>query len=179
MGKIIEGTPVYLWYNLILDGQDLLNINLSEELKIYLVFLLIENMHNHRLSSAVLSISYLEAASNSSLDKSALKVVADDCLLLAGLWPENSLRRNVSVDYFSMLGASSYMQLSEFSCRSKDGMGNLYKELALNLDDAIMILFFMHCIGDLKLDFTKLEFLKYGENKPYKKVLYALEARRL
>ncbi|GJM07667.1 MAG: hypothetical protein DHS20C10_14010 [marine bacterium B5-7] len=108
---IIQNSSLAEWHTLVNEAQQLDNSTLEEAVESYLVFLLMRFTQDPDLVTSILAIEFLEGVQ--MRQQQPLRDVADRCLLLSGLFPEQAARRLVSVDYFVGLGQRAYMQLAD------------------------------------------------------------------
>lgn len=139
MSRIVtQDTQTLLWQKLIRDAQSELVSELGEELESYLVFTLMRHAQDGDLAHRVMSLSYLESlAAKGMVKQEGLRDVGDQCLLIAGLFPERAKRRMVPVSYFVNLGRGAYRDLSE---AVRAGMALLYRELAEGFTSLVEVL---------------------------------------
>ncbi len=111
---MIEPTAKASWHRLVKEAEERLSCHLDEEKESYLVFLLMRYLTRADLARTVLALRFLEAiGSQGRLREDRLQNVGDQCLLYAGLFPEQARRRRVRIGYFVDLGRSAYMGLAE------------------------------------------------------------------
>lgn len=97
------------WQRLVIDAELQSGYQFDEELENYLVLTLDHFTTRSRLASGVLAIQLMEAINNDSrAGHHQLRDVGDRCLLLAGLFPERALHKNVSLHYFIAIGRNAY-----------------------------------------------------------------------
>lgn len=100
------------WYLLVQEAGTHTRPALDVERESYLVFLLMRHLRDVALGARPVAIDYLEALSRSgSVRGERLQALGDQCLLLAGWYPEQARRRRVSLDYFVRLGQGAYLAL--------------------------------------------------------------------
>ena len=66
---IVKSGSVESWDNLIKDASKFCNINLAEDLKTYLVFLLMRYSTEYALADKIVATSFLETAHKTGTDK--------------------------------------------------------------------------------------------------------------
>ncbi|HLD84420.1 MAG TPA: hypothetical protein VI844_01460 [Coxiellaceae bacterium] len=109
----VEPTKLAEWRNLLIDGQEKAGLSLTEALENYVVLTLDAYTTETKLASVVLAIEFLENIRASKIrDFQKLRSVGDQCLILAGLFPERARHKRVSDDYFKNLGENAYYVLS-------------------------------------------------------------------
>jgi hypothetical protein len=108
-----EPTAIAEWRNLLIEGQQKTGFLLTESVESYVVLTLDANTTNIDLSSVVIAIDFLKNIHTHSMKNvRMLRRIGDQCLILAGLFPDRAKRRNVSQDYFKNLGENAYYVLS-------------------------------------------------------------------
>ncbi len=113
---ILEKTTTAQWYELVKEAQQQANKTLDEELESYLVFLLIRFMQSPELVKRILAVQYLQSYLDTGQRRQQqLQIVGDQCLLFAGMYPEQAQKRQVKVRYFVELGQSAYRELANIS----------------------------------------------------------------
>ncbi len=150
-GVLISGSKVADWQKLVSEAEAELGVQLDEDMESYLVFTLMRYTRRPDMTSRVMALDYLEAMQNSgSASQQQMRDVADQCLLLTGLFPARARRRRVSVTYYVDLGRSAYRHLAE----NLVGMTLLYTRMAQQF---VQVMDTLHTIrqmgdGDLQLD---------------------------
>jgi len=150
-GVLISGSRVADWQKLVSEAEAELGVQLAEDMESYLVFTLMRYTRRPDITSRVMALDYLEAMQNTgSASQQQMRDVADQCLLLTGLFPARARRRRVSVTYYVDLGRSAYRHLAE----NLAGMTLLYTRMAQQF---IQVMDTLHTIrqmgdGDLQLD---------------------------
>lgn len=116
---IVEPTAKATWHRLIVEAEERAGCELDEGKESYLVFLLMRYLQRPDLVRTVLALRFLEALRAQGRQRiDELQDVADQCLLYAGLFPEQAERRRVRLSYFVDLGRSAYQGLAEHSTRA-------------------------------------------------------------
>jgi hypothetical protein len=115
MAKIItHQTQAAHWHELIILAQKDVKIVLDHEVEAYVVMMLMRHMCRTDLADVVLSLEYLKALELPEKSQNTqIQIVADQCLIHAGLFPDRAMRKSVSTHYFIDLGRSAYAQLME------------------------------------------------------------------
>src|SRR3990167_9408917 len=111
---ILHPTDISQWYALITEAQASTQLPLDENIESYLVFLLQRFVHAPQLPASILATDFLEAmhaVGKQQID--SLQAVGDKSLLLSGLFPGIVERRHVPIDYFTAMGKSAYLTVSE------------------------------------------------------------------
>ncbi len=111
---ILHPTDVSQWYALVNEAQASTQIILDENIESYLVFLLQRFAQTPQLLESVLATDFLEAMHTAGKQRiESLRAVGDKSLLLCGLFPGIARRRHVSIDYYTGMGRSAYLTISE------------------------------------------------------------------
>ncbi len=118
-----ELAEVASWQALIAEAEAHCGRQLDESLQSYLVFMLMRQLRRADLGSSALGLRLLEQQRRPG---SGLRDLGDECLTVAGLFPELARRRLVQVSYYVSLGRSAYGQLAE---RLSQGQAELFEEL--------------------------------------------------
>ncbi len=99
-----------LWRDLIQGAEARSDIHLPLHLENYLTQLVCRFVTHPDISHKIMGIEWISAMKNREAD--ALIQVGDECLLLAGLFPQHLTRRSLNLNYFIKLGQSAYGALS-------------------------------------------------------------------
>lgn len=135
-----EPTQIAEWRKLVIEGQQKAGFQLTENIENYVVITLDAHTTNVELSSSVIAIDFLKNIHvKSTHNLQTLRMVGDQCLILAGLFPDRAKRKNVSADYFKNLGENAYYVLSFATIASKADH-RLFYQLFENFSDMIEIL---------------------------------------
>jgi hypothetical protein len=104
------------WHELVQDATLLAGYRIDEPLEHYLIVTLDKYINDSNLSSSVLALDFLNAASLTTQQHAHdMRTVGDHCLLLSGLFPGAAVKKNVSLDYFIGMGKTAYHQLASVS----------------------------------------------------------------
>lgn len=134
-----EPTKIAEWRKLVIEGQEKSGFRLNETIENYVVITLDSQTTNTELASAVIAIDFLKNIHVKSVRNSqTLRFIGDQCLILAGLFPERVKRKNVSDHYFKHLGENAYYVLSFSSLKNSDH--SLFYQLFENFEDLIGVL---------------------------------------
>lgn len=139
---IIDYTSTASWKTLVSEASRACQIELSEDLESYLVFMLMRYTESPEVANSILALDYL-----SSMDKlghqqvASLRDVGDLCLLHSGLFPGRASRRKVRISYYVDLGKTAYLKISE---QGSNGISELYYELSENFVPMMDTLHAMH-----------------------------------
>lgn len=135
---IDEPTQTALWQQLIQEAQHRAECRLEETLESYLIFVLMRHSGDAALGHRLMAMQFLQSqAAPASERRDGLRDVGDQCLLIAGLFPERARRRRVPVRYFIDLGSSAYRDLSD---AMRAGIAELYGHLAEAFEDLVRVL---------------------------------------
>ena len=142
---IPEGNgQVAQWQKLVSDAETLNGVKLNEELESYLVFTLMRFTQRPEMVARVMALDYLDAMLQAgSISHEQMRDVGDQCLLLAGLFPQRAQKRRVKVSYYVDLGRSAYRHISE----SLANMATLYAHLATEFIPAMDTLQAIRVLG--------------------------------
>jgi len=122
------------WQKLVQDAGNYAGSHLDEELESYLVFLLMRYLRRPEMVQRVLALDYLHALElHSSRRGEPLQEVADQCLLLSGLFPHRAERRRVQLRYYVDLGRSAYLNLADLVSQ----WATLYQRMASEFIDVM------------------------------------------
>lgn len=125
---ILHPTDISQWYALVTDAQAFTQLALDENIESYLVFLLQRFSQTPQLLESVLATDFLEAMHVAGKQQiESLRAVGDKSLLLCGLFPGIATRRHLSLDYYTGMGRSAYLTVSELHERSES---QLYYKLS-------------------------------------------------
>jgi len=117
------------WHELIVDAQGIARCSLDENLRFYLIMTLDAFTKEHKVISKVVALDFLQAVELSPTEsKKAMRRVGDRCLLIAGLFPEQAKRRNVSVTYYIGIGKQAY-----YNVANRESFQRFDPELFINL----------------------------------------------
>ncbi len=152
MGKVlISGNQVADWQKLVCDAETELGVTLDEEMESYLVFTLMRYTRRPDMASRIMALDYLHALQNNGgANQQQMREVADQCLLLTGLFPGRARRRRVSLTYYVDLGRGAYQHLAE----NLASMTEFYSRMAQQFIQAMDTLHTIRQMseGELQLD---------------------------
>ena len=132
------GSVCELWQGLVREAEDRAAVRVDEDQESYLVFTLVRHSRDQVLVARTLALELLDGlALPGELGSERLRDVGDRCLLLAGLFPEQSRRRCVDEAYYLELGRSAY---GELGSRRRDALAELYARLAQAFAPLVRIL---------------------------------------
>lgn len=122
---MIEATSAQaLWYQVLHDAQDSLDLKLDPLLESYLILTLTAYLRGP-LSSHVAE-QFLSANQDFQAEE-RLRDVGDRCLLISGLFPLHAKARMVDRSYYFSIGRTAYATVAERTCLSQVP---LYEELS-------------------------------------------------
>lgn len=111
---ILNPTATAQWFELIQEAEAACRVQLDDERKSYLIFLLMRYTSSSQLANSILALEYLQGLRlNGRVGEQQLSAVGDKCLLFSGLFPGRAQRRRVRISYYVRLGASAYHWLGE------------------------------------------------------------------
>ena len=151
---LISGAQVADWQKLVSEAEAELGVSLDEELESYLVFTLMRYTRRPDMTSRVMALDYLQAMQTTgNARQQQMREVADQCLLLTGLFPARVKRRRVSIMYYVDLGRSAYQHLAE----NLASMTVLYSRMAQQFVQAMDTLHAIRQLGEGTLQLEPLE----------------------
>lgn len=119
------------WHELILLAQKDTKIVLDHEVEAYVVMMLMRHMCRTNLAEVILSLEYLKALELPEKNQNTkMQIVADQCLIHAGLFPHRAMKKQVSSHYFIDLGRTAYAQLMESLSLIMPSLSALYCKLS-------------------------------------------------
>lgn len=130
MGKqfILDSSETLQWQTLVHEAELDYGCQLDEAMQSYLVFTLMRFSKNQHLNARALALDYLQShCLPSALRSEQLRNIGDQCLLVSGLYPQSTKKRQVNANYYVDLGRSAYHHISTVT---QKGMAELYLQLA-------------------------------------------------
>lgn len=110
---ILEPSATAVWHRLVTEAACRAECELDEQRESYLVFLLMRYLRRPELVRAVLALKFLDGLlRQGQARRESLQEVGDQCLIFAGLFPEQAQRRRVRLSYFVDLGRSAYGEVA-------------------------------------------------------------------
>lgn len=101
------------WYALVIETEKNAGITLGGVVQNYLVMTLDAMTTDLSICNVQIAIPFLSSISLSSTNDSiVLRTVGDQCLLIAGLFPERAFKKNLTDAYFIHMGQNAYYALS-------------------------------------------------------------------
>ncbi|MFV2003658.1 MAG: hypothetical protein ACC650_00565 [Gammaproteobacteria bacterium] len=125
---ILESSEISQWHTLVSEAEQDYGCQLDETMQSYLVFTLMRFAKDQQLNSQALALDYLSSHHlPNSLRNEQLRHIGDQCLLVSGLYPQSTKKRQVSADYYVNIGRSAYHHISTVT---QQGIAELYQQLA-------------------------------------------------
>jgi hypothetical protein len=116
MALLISETSAFLWHEVIKSAEHRSSITLNDELEAYLISLLMRYSNKPEVAQQIFAENYLAALQQRERQRSiSLQNVGDQCLLYAGLFPQQAEKRHVGITYFVDLGRAAYTAMSRTS----------------------------------------------------------------
>lgn len=114
MTLLVSETSFNLWHEVIKAAEDRCAIMLNDDLEVYLISLLMRYSNKPEMAQQIFAENYLEALQKQDRQRSVcLQGVGDQCLLYAGLFPQQAERRHVKITYFVDIGRAAYANMSK------------------------------------------------------------------
>ncbi|MCH9769988.1 MAG: hypothetical protein K0U12_03830 [Gammaproteobacteria bacterium] len=105
----LHSTSIAEWHDLVLEAEQQCGMQLNEELQNYLIITLDSYTTDKKLTKNILALEFFDSLQQTGKQGvQQLRIVGDQCLLLAGLFPESAERKNVSPAYFTQIGEQAY-----------------------------------------------------------------------
>ncbi len=109
-----EPSATAQWQQLVHEAETQAHLTLNETLESYLVFTLMRFTQRPQLLQGIMAMEFLNGLNEQGVRRhDNLRDVGDQCLLFAGLFPQNARRRLVRIGYFVSLGRSAYQQIHD------------------------------------------------------------------
>lgn len=125
---ILESSELSQWHTLVQQAEQDYGCQLDEAMQSYLVFTLMRFAKNSQLNSKALALDYLTSQHLHGVRRNeCLRDIGDQCLLVAGLYPQSAEKKLVGVGYYVDLGRSAYLHMSAVT---QQGIAELYQQLA-------------------------------------------------
>lgn len=125
---ILDATATAAWQRLIHEAGAAGAPTLDEDRESYLVFLLMRYLRRPDMVRAIMAVEFLRGLRQSGrLRRDRLQAVGDQCLIFAGLFPEQAERRRVRLSYFVDLGRTAYSEVAEVDAV---GLAELFHSIA-------------------------------------------------
>lgn len=131
---ILHPTDISQWHALVYEAQAHSQQILTENTESYLVFLLMRFSQTTQLMESVIAMDFLEAMNAPGRRRlELLQDVGDKSLLLCGLFPGIANKCRTGLEYFSDIGQSAYLTVSELH-------DNQLAELYFQLSDQFRVM---------------------------------------
>jgi hypothetical protein len=117
------------WKSLIQHAEARSAISLPSPLENYLIQLIKRFSTEPMLGEQASALAWLNA--KQALEMEGFLRIGDECLLMAGLFPERLARRSMNLNYYIQLGRSAYFALSR---RTSDLYGVLAQQFVVLTD---------------------------------------------
>ncbi len=125
---ILDSSELSQWHTLVHEAELDYGCQLDEAMQSYLVFTLMRFSKNQQLNAHALALDYLTSHHlPNNLRSEQLRDIGDQCLLVSGLYPQSTEKRQVSATYYVDLGRSAYHHISTVT---QKGIAELYQQLA-------------------------------------------------
>lgn len=125
---ILHPTELSQWHALVNEAQSITQLILNENTESYLVFLLMRYTQGPKLIESIVALDFLNSIHTPKQRQiDLLRDVGDKSLLFCGLFPGIAKKRHVSLEYFTDMGQSAYLSISELHEEQTSG---LYSELS-------------------------------------------------
>lgn len=155
---ILNPTATAQWLELVEDAENSCHINLDEDVKSYLVFLLMRYIGTGELASNIMALEYLNNIHlRGQLGEQRISAVGDKCLLFSGLFPGRAQRRRVRISYYVQLGSAAYARLGQVLAGAR---AELYDHLA---EQFVLLMDILHATRELGQQLPSLEALQAME----------------
>lgn len=112
--KPTQRTPLATWQDLVDEAAEQAGYHCDDQVEYYLMLTLDHFTTDQHLATAVVGLDFLLAMDSMGREGGGqIRKVGDECLLLAGLFPERALRKHVPLDYFAGIGSQAYQLLTQ------------------------------------------------------------------
>jgi len=113
---ILNPTALAQWHTLLNEAQAHCALQINEEIESYVIFMLMRHINDAHLANRTLAVDYLTAIQeNVNSQQTQLREVGDNCLIIAGLFPQRAEKKLVRISYFVNIGQGAYHMLAERS----------------------------------------------------------------
>lgn len=137
MPLITNSDVVMLWQDVIKSAESRCDVSLNQDLEGYLVAMMMRFTNRPDIAKRLIAKDFLEAQlQDPPVRQVALQTVGDQCLIYAGLFPEQAPKKLVKIGYFVDLGRSAYAGVSR-------GANDLFDALALQF---VVLMDVLQCI---------------------------------
>ena len=159
---VTEPTATAQWQHLVHDAETRAHRTLGETLESYLVFTLMRFTQRPHLLEGIMALEFLNSLNtHGSQRHNHLRDVGDQCLLFAGLFPQNARRRLVRIGYFVSLGRSAYQQIHD---NQRHTTAKLYGQLASDFIAMMDVLLAIRSINPVNVVLSPLEAFELWED---------------
>lgn len=141
------------WRMLLSQAEALSGYVLDQDTEDYLVQLLIRVASRPELVAGVLALDRLTPQPADKPRLAYLQDIGDQCLLFAGLFPQQAASRMVRLSYFVSLGRTAYQQLGELG---SGDCGLVYARLSAGFLPLVELLHTMRELGEDGVELTPL-----------------------
>lgn len=125
MSLITNANVSLLWQDVIKSAENRCAVTLKQDLEAYLVSMMIRFTNRPDIANKLIAKDFLEAQLQQAAQRHAsLQIVGDQCLIYAGLFPQQAPKKLVKIAYFVDLGRSAYASVSR-------GANDLFGSLAM------------------------------------------------
>lgn len=125
---ILDSSELSQWHTLVHEAELDYGCQLDEAMQSYLVFTLMRFSKNQQLNAHALALDYLTSHHlPTNLRSEQLRNIGDQCLLVSGLYPQSTEKRQVSAKYYVDLGRSAYHHIGMVT---QQGISELYQQLS-------------------------------------------------
>lgn len=132
--KVIE-----IWHKLVVEAEIESKVMLSENVESYLVFMLIrqtQQKYNFRDAVTLDLLGSMQKFGEQKEDN--LRIMADKCILIAGLFPNQAKKHLVKVSYFIKVASAGYGLIADQLDQGE--WRNTYQELHESANDMVYVL---------------------------------------
>ncbi len=150
------------WKSLIQHAEARSAISLSSPLENYLAQLVERFSTEPSMGEQASALAWLKA--RQGLEMQGYLRIGDECLLMAGLFPEHLTRRSMNLNYYIHLGRSAYAAMSR---RTSDLYGVLAQQFVVLID----VLYYVPAATPDLLPFEAYERFKATGSEHAKRIL--------
>lgn len=124
-----------LWFQCISDAERQTQLTLSDEVKSYLILTLHHYMTDMEVTEHILAIGWLNSLKND--EEKHWRMLADTCLLRAGLWPH---ARQCQPQYICDIGQQAYLKISKLHAKKQISLSHLYSSMSDSFEQIVTVL---------------------------------------
>jgi hypothetical protein len=148
-GIVVDSSPDWLWFQLVEESRQALSIRVPDEVLVYTLHVLHDGVSPDFMSGEPLSMQYATLRQQDTQKQCIyLPRLANEALLLAGLYPEQAFKRGVDPTYFQHMGMRMYSDVS-ICCLWKDRQRcELYNDMAVHFSRLVQLLFYLRCLQE-------------------------------